>query len=81
MGPQALGNSVLQYQNLIAVHDGADALGYDDGGGAGEGLGQTLAEGGVGLIIQGAGGVVQDQKFRPAGQGPGNEDPLLLAAA
>ena len=81
MGPQALGNAVLQHQDLITVHDGADALGNDDGGGAREGLGQALAEGGIGLIIQGAGGVVQDQKFRSAGQGPGNEDPLLLAAA
>ena len=38
------------------------------------------AHGGVRLVIQGAGTVVQDQHFRLSRQSPRHQQPLLLAA-
>ena len=81
MGAVAQLFALLQHQDVVGVEDGADPLGDDHRGDALVLLPQGLAQGGVGAVVQGGGGVVQDQNFRGAGQGPGHQHPLLLAAA
>ena len=61
--------------------DGADALGNDDPCGVFVVFGDGLAQSGVGLVVQSAGGIVKDQNLRPCGQSPGDEQPLPLSAA
>ena len=73
--------AVLQHQDMVGMENRTDALGDDDGGHAAVLLPQSLAEQGVGLIVQRAGGIVENQDFGAACQGPCHQQALLLAAA
>ena len=63
------------------MKDGADPLGDDDGGDALIFFPEGFPQRRVCFVVQGGGGVVQNQDFRRAGQGPGHQHPLLLPAA
>ena len=73
--------ALFQHQNVVRVENGADPLGDDDGGDALVLLPQGFPQGGVGAVVQGGRGVVQNEDLRGACQGPGHQHPLLLAAA
>ena len=70
----------LYDHNLIRMADGADPLGHDDAGGP-IAAADLPAQGGVRLVIQGAGRIVQHQNLRLSGQRSGNQKPLFLPAA
>ena len=57
-------------------------MGDDDNGHAGAAAGvlQQFENGLAGVVVQGAGGLVAEQKLWVLGQGPGDGHPLLLAA-
>ena len=52
MGAIAQLFAVLQHQNVVGVEDGADPLGDDERGDALIFLPQSLAQGGVGAVVQ-----------------------------
>ena len=78
MGAMAQDSALLQHYDLIQVPDGGDALGHDNGGGIPMVLPDGLSDRGIGLIVQGRGGVVQNQNLRLHSQGSGNQQALLL---
>ena len=70
--------AVVQHQDPVAVLDGAEPVGDDEAGAvqAVQGFRNLF----LGLVVQGGCGFVEDQDFRPGRDGPGDHDPLLLAA-
>ena len=72
--------AVFHDQDQVRVLNGGDALGDDQLGGAGDLLGEGLADGCVGTGIDGGGGVVQDQDLGLLQQGAGDAKTLLLTA-
>ena len=79
MGAHVRQTPLVQHHDAVAGHDGVDALGDDDLGGAGQGRPQTAADVLVGGHVHGGGGVVQDQDFWPLQDGPGDQQALALA--
>ena len=73
-------SALLQHYDLIQIPDGGDALGHDNGGGIPMVLPDGLSDRGIGLIVQGRGGVVQNQNLRLHSQSSGNQQALLLTA-
>ena len=80
MGPLAHQFAVAEHQNLVGVADAAGALGHDEYGHIAFQLFDGLPQFQVGDKVQGAGGVIQNQDIRLPHQGPGNGQPLFLAA-
>ena len=80
MGAHVRQTPLVQHHNAVAGHDGVDALGNDDLGGAGQGRPQTAADVLVGGHVHGGGGVVQDQDPGFFQDGPGDQQALALAA-
>src|ERR1700744_3474322 len=85
-GPQAGGGArvddvtVVENDDLVRVADGGQPVRDGDRGPAfGKGV-ERLLHGPFGLGVEGAGRLVQDQDARVPEQGPGDRDPLLLAA-
>ncbi len=72
--------ALLQNQNQVRMAEATHPLGHNHLGHARHLPAQGLAQGGVGPVIQGAGGVIQHQNLRPSRQSPGNGQPLFLAA-
>ena len=58
---------------MVGVEDRADSLCHDDSGGIGVLSSQGLAQQGIRLIIQRAGGIIQNQNLRVAGQRAGDQ--------
>ena len=56
--------AAIHDDDLVRVHQRGDALGDDDLGDLGPLRGQRLTDHGVGLGIDGAGGIVEDQHLR-----------------
>ena len=80
MGAGFQNPSAVHNDNHIRVLDGGNPLGDNQLGGAGDFLPEGLADHGIGVGVHGGGGVVQNQDFRLFQQGPGDAQPLLLAA-
>lgn len=80
MGSHSGNGAVVEDNNLIRVPDGADPLGHDQPGGVFAFPVQIFPHLAVCLIVQGREGIVKDQDFRVTADGPGNGNPLLLAA-
>ena len=68
-----------QHGDLVGVFDGAQPVGHDDAGAAPAQLCKGLLDVHFGFVVQGAGGLVQDQDGRVLQEHPGNGDPLPLA--
>ena len=64
MGPHRVYPSVVQYHDLVRVHDGQDTLGDDQLCHGGDGL-QSLSYPALCGRVHGAGGVVKDEDLRP----------------
>ena len=80
MGAHVRNGAVVHNHDEIRVHHGDDSLGDDDLGG----VRQTGAEGrpdaGVGGGVHRAGAVIQNEHLGLFQKGPGDAQPLLLAA-
>ena len=72
--------TVVQHQDPVCPLHTGDPLGDDDLRDAGDLPGKCIPDPGVGGSIHCAGGIVQDQHLGPLQKGPGNTQPLLLAA-
>ena len=72
--------ALVEHDDAVGVADGADALGDDQLGHAGAGLFQRVAQRAVGLVVQRGEGIVEDEDLRPAADGAGDGQPLLLPA-
>ena len=71
--------TAVEHDNLIAIPDGAQAMGHND---AGTGPASEMLHNAVlGLGIQGTGGFIQDQEYRVTDQGSGDFQALPLPAA
>ena len=66
--------------DLIGIPDGGKPVGDGDGGAVPGELLQAFLDVALTFIVQGAGGLIQDQDRRIFKEYPGNGDPLLLAA-
>lgn len=62
--------ALLQNQNQVRMAEATHPLGHNHLGHARHLPAQGLAQGGVGPVIQGAGGVIQHQNLRPSRQSP-----------
>ena len=71
---------MVQYNDLVRVHDGADPLGHQELGRAAGFFLQGLPQLCIRLKIQGGKTVVKYIDGRIFYQSPGNGEPLLLAA-
>ena len=80
MGVKGVHPAVVQHQDAVGVLDAGNALGNDDFGGAGDDPGKGGADLGISGGVNRGGGVVQNQHLGPLQQGPGDAQPLLLAA-
>src|SRR5699024_2017110 len=69
-----------QDQDTVVVLDGGQAVGDGQGGAAMGQFFQALAHQDLALVVQGAGGLVQDQDGRVFQKDPCDAQPLLLAA-
>ena len=81
MGAVADDFSLFQNDDVVQAHDGADTLGHDDRSGVRVMLSDGFPQGGVRLVVQRAGRIVQNQYLRGRRQRPGDQHPLALAAA
>ena len=63
--------SLIQYENLIRVHDAGNPLGDDHLGGVGKVRIDRLAQPGIRFIVQRRAGIVQNQNLRVVGKRPG----------
>ena len=72
--------AVFQDQNAVRFTHGGHPLGDYHQGSAGEIPPQRLPQRGGCGVVQGAVGIVQYQDLRPVRQGPGDQQPLALAA-
>ena len=72
--------ALVQDDDLVGVLHGAQPLGDDDLGGAGDLPGEGPADEGVGAGVDGGGRVVEDEDLRPLEQGAGDAQALLLAS-
>ena len=80
MAAHGLNLAVLHQEDPVGVLHRGHPLGNDDLGGLGDKFAESLADEGVGAGVHRAGGVVQNQNLGLFQQGPGNAQPLLLAA-
>ena len=77
----ALGDpAALDHHDLVGVDDGGEAVGDHDHGAAMADARQGALDGGLGLVVHGAGGLVQHQDRRVLEQRPGQREALALAA-
>ena len=72
--------AVLEYQDQVCMTEAADPLGNENSGGVPILLTDGFSQLGICLIVQGGGGVVQNQNFGIGSQRPGDEQTLLLSA-
>ena len=79
MAPKLHHLSLPDHGDNVGVSDRAQPVGYHDGGPAH----RELVEGGLdhhlGLVVQGAGGLVQKHDLGVLEHGPGDGDPLFLS--
>jgi hypothetical protein len=61
--------------------NGAEAVGYEDAGAAGDHAGQSEADAVLGVGVDRAGGFVEDENAGGVGERAGEGDELLLAGA
>ena len=80
MGAPADHLPFVKDKDFVHRQDGGHPLGDHNRGGAAVMLPDGPAQRRVRPVIQGGGGIVQDQDFRIRGQRPGNQQALLLAA-
>ena len=73
--------AVFQHQDVIRVADRTGSLCHNNGRCAAEVFSQRLSEPRISLIVERAGGVVQDQNLRMGRKRSGNQDALLLPSA
>ena len=72
--------TVIQYDDLIRVHNGADALSDDDSCGIGELLRDTASDCFIGSVVESREGVVEDQDLRLGSDRSRDTESLLLTA-
>ena len=72
--------TVVEYNDLVGVHDGRDALCHDHERGVGDVFGQLLAQARVGLVVKRAKRVVEHHDLGLLGQGAGDGQTLALTA-
>ena len=53
--------TVVEHDDLVGVHDGRDALGYDNERGVGNVFGKLFAQARIGLVVEGAKRVIEHQ--------------------
>ena len=80
MGSVSVYMPVLYHQYVVRMLHTGYALGNDDFGGSRHVLRQAIPYPGLRGRIHCTGAVIQYQDFGPLKQGPGNTEPLLLAA-
>ena len=80
VGAAANDLAIVQHDDLLGVHDGTDPLGHDQHGAVLIRGVQRPAQRSVGLEIQGGKAVVENEDRGLLCQGPGDAQPLLLAA-
>ena len=80
VGADGLDPAVVDQDDPVGELDRAQAVGDQEGGAAPGELLDRLADQGLVLDVDGAGGLVEDQDGRVAEHGPGQGDPLPLAA-
>src|SRR4051812_2256750 len=72
--------AVVEYQDLVRIHDSADAMADNDGGPAAElGL-EALEYFLLRMCVDGGEGVVEDEDAGIAGEGPGECGALALSS-
>ena len=71
--------AALHDDNAVGVADGGQAVGDDDHGAVAAQLDQGVLDGPLGLVVEGRGGLVEEQDGRVAQKGPGNGNALALA--
>ena len=74
-------DAVLDVEDPVAVADGAEAVGHDEGGPALQQGGDAVLHQPLGVGVHAAGGLVQDQDPGIGKQGAGKGDELLLPGA
>ena len=72
--------TVVEYDDLVGVHDGRDALCHDHERGVGDVFGQLFAQARVGLVVKRAKRVVEHHDLGLFGQGAGDGQTLALTA-
>jgi hypothetical protein len=72
--------TVFYHQNPVRILDGRQPVGDHERGASFEEALDGLLDQYLALRIQGAGGFVENQNLRIPQDGPGNGDPLALAA-
>jgi hypothetical protein len=70
--------SLLEYQNGVCRAHGRQAMGDEKHGTVPTHLGEVALDNGFGLVIERAGGFVEDEDARVTHQGPGNGQALAL---
>lgn len=72
--------AVFDHGDEVGVADGAEAVGDDEAGAAGHETREAPLDEALGLGVEVAGGLVEDQDFRIGEDGAGDGEALLLAA-
>ena len=72
--------TALEDEDTIGVTDRGEAVGNDDCGAAYSDSFHRSLDGGLGLVIDRGGGLIEDQNGRVLVHGPSDGDPLPLAA-
>src|ERR1700730_6208157 len=72
--------TLLDDEDLVGAADGGEAVGDHEGGPALHEVAQAVLDHGLGLGVEGAGGLVEDEDAGVGQDGPGDGDALALAA-
>ena len=80
MGSHAGHTAFIEHENLVRVHDGADALCHDDDSRIFRVRFKRMPQSGVGFVVQGGKAVVKQVDQGVFGNGAGNGKTLLLSA-
>ena len=80
MVPELHDPAPLEHADAVGVPDGREPVGDGDRGAVARDVLQRPLNGRFGLVVHGAGRLVEDQHGRVLQDGPGDRDPLALAS-
>ena len=78
--PELQQPAIVEDRDAVGVADGRETVRHDDRGATGHEPGQRLLDQALGLVVERAGGLVEDEDGRVLEDGPGDGDALALAA-